>query len=132
MTRLLALAAGSLLAGLALAADPPPVSRPANADETRKQLGLLADYAAPINLNTVTVAVLDTGFAGVDGKRPYLPTNTTVVEHYPADFIQRNNLGDPAFQRPFTPGDAHGRLMAQLVWATAGNLPEGPKFLLLN
>ncbi len=108
------------------------MSRPANADETRKQLGLLPDYATPANLETVTVAVLDTGFAGVDGKRPYLPANTTVVEHYPADFVQRQNLGDPAFQRPFTPGDAHGRLMAQLVWAAAGSRPEGPKFLLLN
>lgn len=132
MTRLLAIAAGSLLVGLAAAADPPVVSRPANADETRKQLGLLPDYAAPANLDTITVAVLDTGFAGVDGKRPYLPVNATVVEHYPADFVKRNNLGDPAFQRPFTPGDAHGRVMAQLVWAVAGSKPEGPKFLLLN
>ena len=135
MTRTLALIAGPVLAlaGLAAAADPPAaVSRPANADATRKALGLLPDYATPVNLANVTVAVLDTGFAGVDGKRPYLPANTTVVEHYPADFVQRNNLGDPAFQRPFTPGDAHGRLMAQLVWATAGSRPEGPKFLLLN
>ncbi|QDU22581.1 S8 family serine peptidase [Urbifossiella limnaea] len=132
MTRLLAFAAGSLLAGLAAAADAPAVSRPANADEARKQLGLLPDYAAPENLANVTVAVLDTGFAGVDGKRPYLPATAAVVEHYPADFVQRNNLGDPAFQRPFAPGDAHGRLMAQLVWAVSGNKPEGPKFLLLN
>jgi len=132
MTRLLAFAAASLLAGLAAAADPPAVSRPANADETRKQLGLLPDYAAPADLANVTVAVLDTGFAGIDGKRPYLPATATVVEHYPADFVQRNNLGDPAFQRPFTAGGAHGRLMAQLVWAVSGNKPEGPKFLLLN
>lgn len=131
MTRTLALIAAVAAAGVALA-DPPAVSRPANADETRKTLGLLPDYAAPANLANITVAVLDTGFAGIDGKRPYLPATATVVEHYPADFVQRNNLGDPAFQRPFAPGDAHGRLMAQLVWATAGGRPEGPKFLLLN
>ncbi|MBN9522448.1 S8 family serine peptidase [bacterium] len=131
MTRTLALLIAVVAVGVAIA-EPPAVSRPANADETRKTLGLLPDYAAPANLANITVAVLDTGFAGIDGKRPYLPANTTVVEHYPADFVQRNNLGDPAFQRPFTPGDTHGRLMAQLVWATAGNRPEGPKFLLLN
>ena len=51
----------------------------------------------------MTIAVLDTGFAGVDGNRSYLPANTTVVENYAADFIQRNNPGDPAFQRPFAP-----------------------------
>jgi hypothetical protein len=130
MTRTLALAA--VFAGLAAAADPPAVSRPANADEARKALGLFPEYAVPVGLGRVTVAVLDTGFAGVDGKRPYLPADTTVVEHYPADFLQRNNLGDPAFQRPFAPGDAHGRLMAQLVWAAAGSRPDGPKFLLLN
>jgi hypothetical protein len=134
MSRTHALLVGPVLALAAVvaSADPPVVSRPANADETRRTLGLLPDYAAPVGLGTVTVAVLDTGFAGVDGKRPYLPANATVVEHYPADFVQRNKLGDPAFQRPFAPGDAHGRLMAQLVWATAGGRPEGPRFLLLN
>lgn len=121
-----------LLAGVAAAGDPPAVSRPANADEARKTLRLFPDYAAPVNLANVTVAVLDTGFAGVDGNRPYLQADTKVVEHYPADFIARNKLGDPAFQRPFAPGDAHGRQMAQLVWAISGNRPEGPKFLLLN
>jgi hypothetical protein len=123
-----------LLAGVAAAADPPAVavSRPANADEARKVLRLVPEYAAPVNLANVTVAVLDTGFAGVDGNRPYLPADTKVVEHYPADFVARNKLGDPAFQRPFAPGDAHGRQMAQLVWAISGNRPEGPKFLLLN
>ncbi|HEX4612955.1 MAG TPA: S8 family serine peptidase [Urbifossiella sp.] len=135
MSRTLALltAPALVLAGLAVAADPPPVvSRPANAEETRRTLGLLPDYATPVGLANVTVAVLDNGFAGVDGNRPYLPATATVVEHYPADFIQRNNLGDPAFQRPFAPGDTHGRLMAQTVWAVSGNRPEGPKFLLLN
>ena len=109
-----------------------PVARVDKADEARRRLGLLPHYASVPNIKNVKVAVLDSGFAGLDGKRPYLPADAVVVEHYGSEFIKKFNLGDPEFQKPFRPGDAHGRLLAQIVWAAAGNSPEGPKFHLLN
>ncbi len=125
-----------LLASPALAADPPlrpaSVARPVNADAARRALGLLPDYANVARLERVTVAVLDSGFEGVGPDRPYLPQSAVVVEHYDPEFVTRNNLGDPAYRKPFVPGNAHGRAMAQLAWAAAGNDPNGPRFLCLN
>ena len=108
------------------------VARLTSADDTRKKLGLLPDYATNPGLKNLKVAVLDSGFDGADGKRPYLPVGTVVVEHYDKDFVRKFNLGDPEFARPFAAGNAHGRQMAQLVWAMTGNAPDGPQFLLLN
>src|SRR4051812_2486858 len=102
-------------------------SRLVNADSVRRQLGLLPAYGNPASLRAVKVAVLDHGFDGI-ADRPYLPADTVVVEHYDADFVRRFNLGDPAYQKPFVPGNAHGRTMAQLVWAMTGNSPQGPRF----
>lgn len=124
----------------ALAADPlddPParpaaVARPVGVATVRQKLGLLPEYAAVPGIRAIKVAVLDYGFEGVDGKRAYLPANTVMVEHYDAGFVQRFGLGDPAYRKPFVPGNTHGRLMAQLVWATTGNSPDGPQFYLLN
>jgi hypothetical protein len=124
------------LLGLAARADDPPrpvaVARVANADDARRKLGLLPHYASTPGVRTLKIAVLDSGFDGIDGKRPYLPANTVLVEHYDPAFVARHNLGDPAFQKPFLPGNPHGRLMAQLVWATTGGSPDGPQFFLLN
>jgi hypothetical protein len=134
--RILCLLAGLLIAPAAVAADPldnprtARVARLANADEIRKSLGLLPDYAALPRIKDVKVAVLDFGFAGAD--RPYLPKKAIVVEHYDRDFIRRFNLGDVNFIRPLDPNNAHGRYMAQLVWAMTGNHPDGPQFYLLN
>ncbi|MBX9579924.1 MAG: hypothetical protein K2X87_06410, partial [Gemmataceae bacterium] len=132
MPRTLALLVGLLVLPAAAAPPPAGVARPVNADAVRRQLGLLPDYAAIPNVQNVTVAVLDSGFAGFDGKRPYLPSTAVLVEHYDRDFVRRNNLGDPDFAKPPDPADPHGRVMAQLVWAMAGNDPAGPRFLLLN
>src|SRR5437763_1821494 len=136
MSRTLLLAFAPALFGLAARADDPPrpaaVARVVNPDDARRKLGLLPNYASTPGIRTVRVAVLDSGFDGIDGKRPYLPANTVLVEHYDPAFVARNNLGDPAFQKPFTPGNPHGRLMAQLVWATTGGSPDGPQFFLLN
>ena len=55
-----------------------------------------------------------------------------LVEHYDPEFVKRNNLGDPAFQKGFLPGNIHGRLMAQIAWETTGKSPHGPQFYLLN
>lgn len=130
----------ALLPVTALAADPlddtparpTRVARPLGITTVQQKLGLLPDYAAVPGIRAIKIAVLDYGFEGVDGKRAYLPANTVVIEHYDADFVQRFGLGDPAYRKPFLPGNSHGRLMAQLVWATTGNSPDGPRFYLLN
>jgi hypothetical protein len=111
---------------------PPPVARVAEPETIRRRLGLSPAYGTVPGIGKVKVAVLDTGFAGVDGRRPYLPADAVVVEHYAPDFVRKLGLGDPEFQKPFRPGDAHGRLLAQVVWAATGNAPAGPKFYLLN
>lgn len=126
-----------LLPSIGLAADPLDerpvvVSKLVNSADVRKKLGLLPDYSTPTRLKDVKVAVLDAGFAGFDGKRPYLPANALIVENYDPDFIRKFNLGEPDFMRSFTPGDSHGRAMAQMVWAMTGNQPDGPQFFLLN
>ena len=77
--RILSLLAGLLIAPAAVAADPldnprtARVARLANADDVRKSLGLLPEYAALPRIKDVRVAVLDFGFAGAGADRPYLP-----------------------------------------------------------
>ena len=139
MRRSGAILATCILSGVLLAVEPPAsapavvsASKVTNAESVRRKLGLYANYPAVPNIGTVKVAVLDSGFDRYDGKRPYLPKKTEIVEHYDADFIKAHNLGDAAFQKPFVPGEAHGRLMAQLAWAATGNSPHGPHFFLLN
>jgi len=139
MRRSGAILATCILSGVLLAVEPPAsapavvsASKVTNAESVRRKLGLYANYPAVPNIGTVKIAVLDSGFDRFDGKRPYLPKKTEIVEHYDADFIKAHNLGDAAFQKPFVPGEAHGRLMAQLAWAATGNSPHGPHFFLLN
>jgi hypothetical protein len=119
-----------------LRADDPPrvpsAARVVNPDDARRRLGLLPNYASVPGIRNVKVAVLDSGFEGFDGKRPYLPANTVVVEHYDPASVRRWGIGDPDYRKPFAPGNPHGRLMAQLVWATTGGSPDGPRFYLLN
>ncbi|HMP57949.1 MAG TPA: S8 family serine peptidase [Gemmatales bacterium] len=120
----------------ALAADEPlarpaAVARLAAAAEVRRTLGVSPEYDQ-VNVARIKIAVLDFGFDGLDGKRPYLPASTVLVEHYDADFVTRNDLGDPRFQRPFVAGNHHGRHMAQIVWAVTGMQADGPQFYLLN
>lgn len=114
------------------AAAGPAVARIAKPDEARRRLGLLPDYASVPGIKNVKVAVLDSGFAGMDGKRPYLPADAVVIEHYGPEFIRKFNLGDPNFTKTFRPGDAHGRQLAQVVWSATGGSPDGPKFYLMN
>ena len=127
---------GFVATGFARAQDEPPktpsASRVLNGGELRKHLGLLPAYASVAGVEDLKIAVLDYGFDGLDGKRPYLPPGYVVVEHYDPDFVRRHNLGDPAFRKPFEPGNSHGRLMAQIVWAATGSPPRGPRFYLLN
>ncbi len=132
-------AVGFLLCGLSIAADdllddpprPVGVSRPITTEDVRRKLGLLPDYASVARVKDIKIAILDSGFAGV-GDRPYLPKSAVVVEHYDPAFVRRFGLGDPNFAKPFNVGDTHGRMLAQLVWATTGSSPDGPQFYLLN
>ena len=139
MRRIGACLAVCLLAGLVVADEPPEptpsltsASKLTNAESVRRKLGLYANYPAVPAIGTVKVAILDSGFDRYDGKRPYLPKKTEIVEHYDPEFIKAHKLGDPAFQKSFVPGEAHGRLMAQLVWAASGGSQFGPHFYLLN
>jgi hypothetical protein len=128
--------AGLVAAALAASADGPPrrpaASRLANAAAVRNQLGLSPAYDHIRGLDGVKVAVLDYGFDGVNGLRPYLPADTVLVEHYDPELVRRFGLGDPDFRKGFEPGNSHGRQMAQIVWAVTGSRPDGPKFYLLN
>lgn len=107
-------------------------ARLANADAARVRLGVGADYAGLAGVEAVKVAVLDYGFEGVGDGRAYLPAGTVVVEHYDPAMVARYGLGDPAYRKGFEPGNRHGRLMAQIVWAVTGSRPGGPAFYLLN
>jgi hypothetical protein len=113
---------------------PPPktaVARLANAAEVRKRLGLVPEYEN-VGVEAIKIAVLDYGFAGLDGTRRYLPEGAVLVEHYDPDFVRRSKLGDPDYRKPLDPANPHGRLMAQIVWAVTGSNPKGPQFYLLN
>src|SRR5688572_6827840 len=90
------------------------VARPANMAEVRKQLGLVTEYENLPGVEQVKIAVLDYGFDGIDGVRPYLPANAVLVEHYDPEFVRRHDLGDPTFRKGFAPGNRHGRVMAQI------------------
>jgi hypothetical protein len=113
---------------------PRPVSaaRLANAEEARQHLGLTPAYDNLPAIENLKVAVLDYGFDGSTGPRRYLPEDTVVVEHYDPEFVRRFHLGDPDYRKPFVPLNAHGRTMAQIIWAVTGFHPHGPKFYLLN
>src|SRR5713101_6830796 len=69
------------------AASPPRsvAARLTNAADMRKRLGLTPEYDNVAGIESVKVAVLDYGFDGVGGGRPYLPDNAVVVEHYDPD-----------------------------------------------
>jgi hypothetical protein len=104
----------------------------ANAEEVRKQLGLTPAYDNLPAIESIKVAVLDYGFDGINNGRRYLPEGTVVVEHYDPELIRRFQLGDPDFRKSFAPLNAHGRMMAQIIWAVTGLHARGPKFYLLN
>jgi hypothetical protein len=110
----------------------PSAAQMANVAAIRKRLGITPEYESVARLDAVKIAVLDYGFEGIGGDRPYLPKDAVVVEHYDPEFIRRFHLGDPEFRKGFEPGNRHGRVMAQIVWGVTGTHPSGPKFYLLN
>jgi hypothetical protein len=118
--------------GASLLGNRPSASRMADAQEVRKRLGLVPDYEGIAGIESVKVAVLDSGFDGVGTGRPYLPENAVAIEHYDPAFVRRFGLGDPDYRKGFEPLNRHGRVMAQIVWTVTGSSPGGPKFYLLN
>lgn len=122
----------SLLAQAPSNSQPAAVARLANIELVRQKLGLTAEYNNVQGIENIKIAVLDFGFDGIDGKRPYLPLNAVLVEHYDPGFIRKYNLGDPTFTKEFVSGNSHGRSMAQIVWGLTGHHLNGPKFYLLN
>lgn len=124
-----------LLAIVAVAAEPPPrpaAARPLPSDDLVKRLGLSAYLREVRTLPQIKVAVLDSGFTGMDGQRAYLPKTAVVVEHYDPEWVRRSNLGDAEFRKELVPNNNHGRSMAQIIWAATGSSPDGPQFYLLN
>jgi hypothetical protein len=107
-------------------------ARLANVEEVRKQLGLAPAYDNLPAIENMKVAVLDHGFDGINSTRRYLPEDTVVVEHYDPEFVRRFHVGDPDYRKSFAPLNAHGRMMAQIIWGVTGFHPRGPKFYLLN
>jgi len=129
--------AAAVHAGDKLPAPPGPsrlnsVARPVISSDIKKDLGLVAEYENVRAIERIKIAVLDYGFDGIDGVRPFLPANSVLVEHYDAEFVRRHNLGDPGYRKGFAPGNKHGRTIAQIVWAVTGQDPRGPQFYLLN
>jgi hypothetical protein len=127
--------AAVLALGLAGAAAPkrrPSAARLADVDEVRKRLGLAPEYDDVRGIEKVKVAVLDYGFDGARGPKRYLPKNAVLVEDYDPEFVRRFGLGEPTYRKSFAPQNAHGRLMAQIVWAVTGSHRRGPQFYLLN
>jgi hypothetical protein len=127
---------GLLAVGPPLWAQPAGPSRAVaqlvDADEIRKRLGLVPEYADFAGIENVKIAVLDYGFGGAASGRHYLPESTVVVEHYDPELVRRWGLGDPDYRKPFEPQNNHGRIMAQIVWAVTGCHRGGPRFYLLN
>jgi hypothetical protein len=111
---------------------PFPAARLAGAAEIRKRLGLVPEFDGVAGIDQLKVAVLDYGFAGMEGGKQYLPTNAVVVEHYDSEFVRRFRLGDPNYRKGFDPLNSHGRTMAQIIWAVTGFHAHGPRFFLLN
>ncbi len=86
---------------------------------------------APVQ--NITVAILDSGYEGlfdrndkgeISLKSGVLPPSTELVENYGShcELNPNKRLG----------ASAHGRVMAQTVWAMTANNPAGPRFVLLN
>ena len=103
-----------------------------NVDEVRARLGIVREFAASTGVDRVKVAVLDTGFDGIGPGRSYLPADAELVAQYDPEFVRKFDLGDPEYRKDLEPGNRHGRVMAQIVWAVSGKDPRGPKFYLLN
>lgn len=82
------------------------------------------------NLPNIKIAILERGFTGAD-EANNLPGGTLIVNQYDAEMIQKYNL-NPGYEAPPV-DEAHGRRVAQLVWAMTGlDYNVSPQIMLLN
>lgn len=82
------------------------------------------------NLSNIKIAILERGFAGAE-EEGNLPGGTVIVNQYDSEMIEKYDL-NPGYEAPPL-DEAHGRRVAQLVWAMTGMSHEiAPRLYLLN
>ena len=82
------------------------------------------------NLPHLKIAILERGFAGAE-EGGNLPEGTIIVNQYDEEMIEKYDL-NPGYDAPPVE-EAHGRRVAQLVWAMTGMKQDiAPQFYLLN
>ena len=82
------------------------------------------------NLPHLKIAILERGFAGAE-EGGNLPEGTIIVNQYDEEMIAQYDL-NPGYDAPPVE-EAHGRRVAQLVWAMTGMKQDiAPQFYLLN
>lgn len=101
-----------------------------NVNQTRAALGL-DRFAFNARLSQMKIAVIDNGFMGMESDPKFLPDSAKLVLKYDPEFITKHGLGDPNYNEAPAQTE-HGRIMAQIIWATTGLDPRGPQFFLLN
>ncbi len=109
------------------------VSLPEYHEDMLKSYGI-ADYLARTtvkeNLPGVKIAILERGFAGAE-EAGNLPPGTLIVNQYDEEMINKYDL-NPGYEAP-PANEAHGRRVAQLVWAMTGmSYDVAPQLYLLN
>lgn len=92
-----------------------------NASELRQAYGLTEFRAQPAAMGGLKIAVLDNSFEGFIQNSDSLPASAELIR-------------GPLRTAPggSTSASGHGLMMAQIVWAMSGSLPEGPKFYLIE
>ena len=109
------------------------VSLPEYHEDMLKSYGI-ADYLERAivkkNLPGIKIAVLERGFAGAE-EAGNLPPGSVIVNQYDEEMINQYDL-NPGYEAP-PANEAHGRRVAQLVWAMTGmSYDVAPQIYLLN
>lgn len=109
------------------------VSLPEYHEDMLKSYGI-ADYLdraiVKKNLPGIKIAILERGFAGAE-EEGSLPPGSIIVNRYDEEMINQYDL-NPGYEAP-PANEAHGRRVAQLVWAMTGmSYDVTPQIYLLN
>ena len=109
------------------------VSLPEYHEDMLKSYGI-ADYLERAivkkNLPGIKIAILERGFAGAE-EEGNLPPGSIIVNQYDEEMINQFDL-NPGYEAP-PANEAHGRRVAQLVWAMTGmSYDVAPQIYLLN
>ena len=73
--------------------------------------------------------MLDYGFDTGGSPPGDMPITTEIVEHYDPEFVRKFDLGDPAFQKGFEPGNRHGRSMARAIGGSRASCRKALSFI---